>query len=71
MSGIEVDHCGSHDQEYDKDSFIVVEETIRRIIIIRIIIMANTTLCIYAGINKVKIILPRFPPIHNTLFTPF
>ena len=69
MIRIEVDHCGSHDQECDKDSFIVVEETIRRIIII--IIMDNTTLCIYAGINKVKIILPRFPPIHSTLFTPF
>ena len=34
MSRIEVDHCGSHRQECDKDSFIVVEETIRRIIII-------------------------------------
>ena len=44
MSGIEVDHCGSHRQECDKDSIIVVEETIRRIIII---IMDNTTLCIY------------------------
>lgn len=32
MSRIEVDHCGSHDQECDKDSIIVVEETIRRII---------------------------------------